>query len=121
MERAIVAKAFQDGANPAERLYAFAENRGYKPKSEAASDKLDMIAKGLETEMVKTKGIQFTPVEGPQRKADAKLGLVFFRKEQFDAGITPLHIVIDYLGVRQLILPGTWATATYNGVLGGLL
>ena len=29
-EIAIVSKAFQDGVNPAERLYAFAETRGYK-------------------------------------------------------------------------------------------
>lgn len=47
-EQAIVAKALQDGRNPAETIYSLAEGRGYKAKSEAANDKLDTIAKGME-------------------------------------------------------------------------
>lgn len=38
-ERNLVIKAFQDGVNPAERLYAYAQARGFKPKAAAANAK----------------------------------------------------------------------------------
>lgn len=79
------------------------------------------IAKGLTTETLTTKGIVFIPVEGPQRKADAQLGLMYFRKAQFDDPTTvPLHIVGIVGGHKYLILPSLYTTATYNGVMGGL-
>lgn len=48
-ERNIVAKAMQDGVNPAERLYKLAQRRGYK-RAEApqAADKMATIAKGAQ-------------------------------------------------------------------------
>jgi hypothetical protein len=80
------------------------------------------LARGLTTDTLTTKGIVFIPVEGPQRKVDAKLGMFFVRKEQFDDPATdPLHLVVVVGGQKRLIYPSTWATATYHGVMGGLL
>lgn len=45
-ELAIVAKAFQDEVNPAERIYKVAQTRGYQPKKKEP-DKLETIEKGL--------------------------------------------------------------------------
>jgi hypothetical protein len=80
------------------------------------------LARGLTTDTLTTKGIVFLPVEGPQRQVDAKLGMLFVRKEQFDdPATTPLHLVVMVGGKKYLILPTMWASATYNGVTGGLL
>jgi hypothetical protein len=56
-ETAIVARAFQDGVNPAERIYAIAKSRGYKAAEEESPlasnenkqimDKLDQLDKGI--------------------------------------------------------------------------
>ena len=48
-EQAIAARAFQDGVNPAERLYAVAKQRGFAPASGTApqgAGRIDAIAKG---------------------------------------------------------------------------
>lgn len=47
-ELAIAQKAFQDGVNPAERIYALAETRGFKPEAtkESGAEEIDRIEKG---------------------------------------------------------------------------
>lgn len=48
-EKGIAAKAFQDGVNPAERIYALAKTRGYAPKAEAKPEpktEIETVAKG---------------------------------------------------------------------------
>jgi hypothetical protein len=52
-EAAIVARAYQDGVNPAERMYALARARGYSPKaaqlvSQQANQRLEEVERGLE-------------------------------------------------------------------------
>ncbi|HEU4344817.1 MAG TPA: hypothetical protein VFU31_24980 [Candidatus Binatia bacterium] len=66
-EQRIVAKAFQDGVNPAERMYALAKKRGYQlqaPPGEksAAEQKLDVIDKGQKS------APEFSPASGGKPK-----------------------------------------------------
>ena len=57
-EESIVGKAFQDKANPAERIYNLAKRRGYTPKGSDAKATLDTVKAGqkAETSLSKTGG-----------------------------------------------------------------
>lgn len=45
-EMAIAAKAYNDGVNPADRMYKLAQHRGYKPASQQGQQKIDQLERG---------------------------------------------------------------------------
>ena len=84
-EAAFVAKAFQDGVNPAERVYQFAVARGYAPSQDKPADKkpaeqvdLDAIEKGVKQKSVSS--MSGSPTENITLEALAEMSDEDFEK-----------------------------------------